>query len=398
MKEITLSVMRNNPQTEPVMRQLLDIFERQNHIRVNLQILEWNTARQEVTQYALHQQGPDVSAMATTWVADLISMNALRPFMKNDLARIGQFEEFIKPSWGSTRLQGDENVWAVPWLVDTYVIHYRRDLLEQAGIDAKVAFSSLEKLDETVGRLSHVAGSIPIQLPYSYDRFCMMHTLAAWVWGAGGEFCTPDGRKVLFDQPEALAGIRQYFRLARHLPQSARERLSMPDCEDLFRRGEAATAFGTLTFRHVEESLSTQVQENWYAAPLPGPHFVGGVDLVVWKYSRFEELALELIQFLNRSEIVSQCARAMTTSPARLSALESANNNQDPLLLAVAESTRTGRTYFPVRLWGLMEERFVAALLNISHTLLQSPDLDLDATIRQAILPVARRLNITLSS
>ena len=61
------------------MRRVLDEFERRNNIRVNLKVLAWETARQEIKGYALQQRGPDVSVMATTWVKDLIAMNALQP-------------------------------------------------------------------------------------------------------------------------------------------------------------------------------------------------------------------------------------------------------------------------------------------------------------------------------
>ena len=53
MDEITFSLMSNTEQTGPTLRKVLDEFERRNNIRVNLKVLGWETARQEIKGYAL---------------------------------------------------------------------------------------------------------------------------------------------------------------------------------------------------------------------------------------------------------------------------------------------------------------------------------------------------------
>lgn len=398
MEEITLSVMRNTQETEPVLRQVLDEFQQKHAIRVKLQMLPWETARQDVKNFAIHQHGPDVSAMGTTWVADLIAMNALQPLDQKTNQPVGKQEDFIAAAWETTRRVGEKFMYAAPWLMDTYVIHYRRDLFEQAGIDPNNAFESLAQIDETVKRVSQMRLPAPVQLPLHYDRFCLMHTLAAWVWGNGGEFCTSDGSKVLFDQPEALAGIYDYFNLSRHFSAEAHQRLAAPDCSNLFRQGESAMAFGTLSFMFSREQVPAYILENWRSAPIPGPHFAGGVNLVIWKYSLHENAALELIRYLNSPDVVTRCSQVMLTSPARLSVLESPAYLRDPILSVITRSARTGRSYYPVRLWGLIEDRFIEALLLISGRVLAGDYPDLNALIQDTIKPMARRLNLTLGS
>jgi multiple sugar transport system substrate-binding protein len=405
MEEITFSVMRNTQETETVLRQVLDRFERQHNIRVNMQVLLWENARQEVKQFAIRQRGPDVSVMATTWVADLIAMNALLP-LSDRMAGVplGRREDYIDAAWDTTHGEKDDVPFAAPWLVDTFVIHYRSDLLAKAGIDPSTAFSSLAALDETVRRLGQSGVPIPIQLPFTYDRFCTMHTLAAWVWGHGGEFCTPDGNQVLFHQPQALEGIRQFFQLARHLSAGAREQLLGANSANLFRQGQAGMAFGTLSFMHTPETIQPAVREVWAAAPLPGPHFVGGVNLVAWKYSRRERAVMELIRYLNQPEVVLQCGQAMLTSPARLAVISGPEYVKDPILNVISQSARSGRCYPPVPLWGLIEDRFTEALSVIGSSVLGAAADDgttqagTDALITQAVQGTARRLNITLES
>jgi len=397
MEEITLSLMQNTEQTGPVVRRVLDEFERRSNIRVNLKVLPWESGRQEVKNYALQQRGADVSVLGTTWVKDMVAMNVLLPLKNRQTGFIvGRQEEFIPATWETTRSGQDDIPISVPWLVDTFIIHYRRDLLEKAGIDPQTAFTSLEQVDDSVRRLSEAGIPLPIQLPFTYDRFCTLHTLASWVWAKGGEFCTPEGKRVLFDQPGALKGILEYFRLARHLSSEARQRLLRSDSAGFFRQGQAALAFGTLSFMFNRHALPPSLLENWGAAPLPGPHFVGGVNLVIWKHCRREQAAQELISYLNRPEVVLQCAQAMLISPARLDALSSEEYQQDPILRVIGESARTGRGHLPVSMWGLIEDRLCDALNTIGANVLDSPDGTADAMITQTIKATAKRLNLTL--
>ncbi len=384
MDEITFSLMSNTEQTGPTLRKVLDEFERRNNIRVNLKVLGWETARQEIKSYALQQRGPDVSVMATTWVRDLISMNALQPLKNRSTGLlVGRPEEFIPATWETTHGDSEDVAFSVPWLVDTYIIHYRRDLLEKAGLDPQSAFTSLAQLEDTVRRLNQAGEIFPIQLPYSYDRFCTLHTLAAWIWSKGGDFCTADGKRVLYDQPEALQSILEYFRLASHIKPDARQLLMRPDSVNLFRQGQAAIAFAVLTLTRDRATISPSVLENWAAAPIPGPHFVGGVNLVLWKYCRREQAAQELIRYLNKPEVVLECAKAMLTSPARLDALFSDEYLSDPILRVVGESARTGRGHLPVPMWGLIEDRLCDVLTTIGANVLDSPDGAADAMISQ---------------
>ncbi len=397
MEEITLSAMRNTDQTELALRRVLDAFEAQQRVHVNLQMLLWPEARQQIKQYALHQRGPDVSTMATTWVADLIAMNALQP-LKEPLTGAALFrqEDFIEAAWATTLDARGEQAYAAPWLADTYVIHYRRDLLKKAGLDPAAAFASLEQIDETVRALSESGAPVPIQLPYAYDRFCTLHTLAAWVWSRGGDFCTADGKQVLFDQPEALEGIRAFFRLARHLSPAAREQMAGSQSGSLFRSGQAALAFGTLSFQYDPETIRPEVLDQWGVAPLPGPHFVGGVNLVAWRYSLRRQSSLELIRFLNRPDVALHCSKAMLTSPAQLAALEGLEYQQNPTLSVISASARSGRGYPPVPLWGLIEDRFTETLAAIGEKVLKTGEVD--DLIVKTLQVVARRLNITLES
>ena len=118
---------------------------------------------------------------------------------------------------GDQRLGEPALPWAVPWWADTRVIYYRRDLWAQAGVDmTQAAFDTPEHLTQTLGQLQAAGVPIPWVVPTHQSRMTV-HNVAGWVWGAGGDFVADDGRHVVFEQPEAQAGICAYLDLARFL-------------------------------------------------------------------------------------------------------------------------------------------------------------------------------------
>ena len=156
MEKLKFSVMRHSPQMFGTLRSLLDQFTAEYHIEVELLELDWNTARDDLTRIALYQQGPDLSEIGSTWMPDLASMNALRPLQLADLPDVLKTENFNPSTWEQIRILGDSTIWAVPWLEETFVIHYRADILNDAGIDPVEAFSSHDAIDETAARLRSV--------------------------------------------------------------------------------------------------------------------------------------------------------------------------------------------------------------------------------------------------
>lgn len=397
MDELELTVQRHTPQTGEVLTELLKRFEARFRVRVKLRLLDWLEARAELDRVALRGQGPDVSEIGSTWVSELIAMNALRPFTPPELSKIGKPQEFAAASWKTVHIEGDNSIRAMPWQAETYVIHYRKDLLQQAGLDAAMAFRSHAQLDETAQRLKELGVAVPVELPLTSDRYGTLHALASWVWGQGGDFCAPDGKQVLFDRPETVNAMRSYFALLRHLSPEGRRLMQDKDGEVLFRQGHAAIAFGTIMLSQPADAIAPVVAANWGWVALPAPCFVGGSNLVIWKHTRRERAAVDLVRFLMSDDVLAQTNRAMAALPPRVAVLDSPEFADDSLRTVMAQAIKTGRSYPAFRLWGMVEERLVSALLNIGAEVLAQPDRDLGEAIEQQINPLAQRLSLTLT-
>src|SRR5260370_17937150 len=94
--ELELSIMADSPAG---IQPLLDQFESESGIRIRLRLLLWDTAWSDLVKVALYGDGPDVSEIGSTWLGDLVAMNALRPSAEAETASLERPSPFL-PSAG----------------------------------------------------------------------------------------------------------------------------------------------------------------------------------------------------------------------------------------------------------------------------------------------------------
>ena len=219
-EEIAFSIMEQRVGgVDDVLLPLLKEFEAETRIHVNLNTLTWSEGMDALLQTALHGEGPDVSEFGTTWVSSFVAMNALYPIQPADLRLIGNQNQFLPATWQSGIVEGGTQNWAIPWMVGMRVLFYRRDIFEKVGINIQSAFQTHDALYQTLETLQENGVSIPWAVP-TIPTLNTLHYVANWIWSAGGRFLSPNGQQVLFNAPESLAGLKNYFQLSRFLPST----------------------------------------------------------------------------------------------------------------------------------------------------------------------------------
>ena len=220
-----------------------------------------------------------------------------------------------------------------------------------------------------------------------------IHYIASWIWGAGGDFLSPDGTGLAFDQPQALKGCKTYFRLAHFLSPEARG-LDEAAADELFCKGEAAVL--PSGFWIPTNILATQVRENLGVAPMPGIPFVGGHQAVIWNHSRHEQSAIKLIKFLHTEE---SSKYLYPQSGLPISEEGWSNPPFDSEIYQVFKtSLQRGRSFPTVRLWGLVEKRLTDAYSDIWAQVLNEPEERLDEIVDTYLTNLANRLQLSLES
>jgi ABC-type glycerol-3-phosphate transport system substrate-binding protein len=270
------------------------------------------------------------------------------------------------------------------------MVYYRRDFLQQAGIDESTAFQTIDNFENTLKKLKangHETALAMSTLPAHVN----LQNLASWVWSSDADFFDSDGTNLAIDTPKVLDGMKAYFRLGRYLGNS---RLNQEYSDNLFEAGQAAVLVSG--YVNMAQGITNQVvRENIGLASVLGTSFVGLIDLIIWQHTLHREDALELVQFLTRIESGKFLYPAWGLSPYQ-------QGWNDELLEHPDHSTKmhaiqSGRSFPDTRLWALAEKRISDAIPQIWDAVFANPD-ESDKIVEEIITPMARRLRITFQS
>jgi multiple sugar transport system substrate-binding protein len=331
-------------------------------------------------------------------LSEFVSMSALRPFIGSEVARFGGAQQFLPSAWHSVTPAMNRTVsvmtWAVPWLADMRLIHYRQDLFEQAGLEARPAFQSPQTLLETCARLQAAGVADPIVLPSRQSRMTL-HNLAGWVWGNGGDFTSPDGKRVLFVAEQARRAVYAYFDLARYMTPEMRNRDEYQS-DAAFLSGQAAITISG-PWLHLSPDASPAIAATIRQALPPGISYLGGSHLVIWKHTRHVEPALMLVRHLNSAEAQTRLVQASGLFPTRLEVLAREPFQSDPFYQMAGQGLKTGRVFPIFSLWGLVENKLAEAFTAIWSDILLDPAADIHAIVDEHLDDTAQRLNSTLA-
>jgi multiple sugar transport system substrate-binding protein len=394
MTDIELSLMSNVYTADSLEKSLQELTS-QTGVKYHSQFLTWGNAWTELVRVALYGHGPDVSEIGTTWVGDLVGMNSLHPFSHAEIEAIGGADIFLKPAWQSGLVGQDNQVWSIPWLADTRLIYYRRDLLAKAGISEAGAFATHAAMKNTLQKLVDYGIPLPLIIPTTPSRMCLQ-VLASFVWAAGGDFIDRDGKSTLLNLAQTRTGFYQYFELGKYLVPAAYNIVDN-DSDIMYRQNEAAvTISGPWMLRF--PGTDPDVIKNTGITFPPGVPFVGGTNLVVWKHSRNQREALGLVRLLTSKKEQIFYSHSIGMLPVRQDVLSDPETANDPLYKALSLGFQRGRSFRMFHLWGLMEDRLTNVIGAIWQELLFHPESDLQSVVDKRLSALARQLDLVLSS
>lgn len=399
--EIKFSLYGDHPSPMEDPAFLLGEFQARHHVILQVSRMEREEAWPRLLEIALHGGGPDVSQIGAIWTSTLAGMNVLRPFNHHDITSLGGVGTFFAPAWQNAMLSKQTDSLAIPFTTFTYVVLYRRDLLLGNGIDEQTAFASAEAMTETVKRLQSAGVHSPLILPSGNPYRARVHNAASWVWGAGGDYMSSDERYVLFDQPEALTGLKAFFELHRFMARSDHN-LPYQECIRRFSVGDAAIIIvGSNSLPEIQRWTVGQVMDNLGVAALPGVPWVGGSNLVIWKetqmYPPKERAALEFVRFLTSSDAQVKLAVADGAIPARPESLSQVNYQPAVTGQVIDASLRRGRSYWPARIWVRLVNELARTFDNLTTDILADTTLTVEQALAKHLVPVAKRFRLMLS-
>lgn len=212
----------------------------------------------------------------------------------------------------------------VPMITETEVLYYRKDLLEQAGIEVPKTLEELEAAAAAIDEANpEIAGFVS-----RTGRSTAVTQLSGYLYSFGGEWIDDEGNSAVASD-EAIAAYEYYGSLLReHGPDNLSTDMSWPEAAAIFAQGNAAfwTDASSL-YQNVFDPEKSTVSEEVGFAPFPaGPEGSHPYNVAAWALginaaSENQDNAWKFIQWATSKEMTLEI-QAEGVPGARTSAWE----------------------------------------------------------------------------
>ncbi|WP_433087991.1 extracellular solute-binding protein [Dactylosporangium sp. CA-052675] len=336
--------------------------------------IQWSDALTRLSTATTSGEGPDVTVLGTTWVGGFSALHALRPYTEAELAAVGGKDVFAAASWSASHRLGSDEITALPWLTDVRALFYRKDVLAAAGVDPATAFTDWNAFEATLKKIKDSGSTVwPLAIG-NENNFGIIHNVAPFIWGAGGNLLDEAGDKSLLDQPPAVDGVAYYQRLVHLYDDPEAMKLTSSDVPEAFARGVGAITIDNS--QSVGDYLADPdrpgLKNGWGTAPMPAGKmgrfgFFGGSGLAILKAAKHPDAAFEWVRFLTGAQSQRRYSVSSGLWPARTEAIKGTRLESDPAYAAFRTMIEAGRMYPSIPAWIVVESIIAKDLADLWH-------------------------------
>jgi multiple sugar transport system substrate-binding protein len=287
-----------------VVAQLLPEFERAHPgIKIKVQQLPWTAAHEKLLTAFAGDATPDLCQLGNTWIPELVALNALEPLDRYVAASpVVDADDYFTGIWDTNRVDG--KLYGVPWYVDTRLMFYRRDLLRHAGFSSPPR--SWQEWTQMLAAIERQAAPDRYAILLPLNEF---EPLLALALQQGEPLLREDGRWGNFRGAGFRRALEFYLEMFQRGWAPAVASAAISNVWNEFGRGRFVFfVSGPWNIGELQRRLSSEQQDTWMTAPLPGPDgpgasIAGGSSLVVFRASRHQEMAWRLVEFLSQPAV-----------------------------------------------------------------------------------------------
>ncbi|MEE1931551.1 extracellular solute-binding protein [Streptomyces sp. TRM 70351] len=312
---------------DPTLEGLAKEFEKQNpDADVKITPIPWDAAHDKLTTAIAGGNGPDVSLIGSTWMAEMAAMNGFQA-TPDEIKP----EAFFPGQWDTTKYQ--DTAYGVPFIADTSVIYYRTDIAAKAGItkpanDWDGFYKNLEAIQKTAGKQNP-------KLRYASGLQTGFNAWLFWlpmVWQSGGDIYDPQGKKFTFDTPEVAQALEYYGKIFKNKMAPT----DKTDGQQGFHDGLIATLQQGASVGGNLHKDSPELDSKWQTMALPANKqavgLAGGSDLAVFKSSDNKDAAWKFVRFLTEAKNLASYGVGTGQLPAAPGAWSDPRMAQNPKL------------------------------------------------------------------
>lgn len=323
-------------------------------VKIHVQAIPWDTAHDKLLTAVASKNGPDVIQMGTSWMPEFVEAKALAdltPYVDEYPALAsGNFYE------GSTEtVEVDGKLYGVPWYIDTRVLYYRKDALEQVGYQNPP--KTWEELSDAALKLSKRGeGKYGITLDPNEQTLTFMFARQ------NGSELIGENEQPLFDEPE--------FTEASQYLVSFFENGSAPvdfdmDIVQAFAGEEAIVPMfisGSWMVKLIQDQMP-DADDHWGTAVLPAKRnnqsFLGGSNLTVFEYSDRKEEAVSFVAYMSKPETQLKWMEMTNSLPAAKEAWEDERLASDENLKTFGEQLQSAAPMPMITQWEKIAQTYL---------------------------------------
>lgn len=373
--QFTWWIMPNGPQPIANAQRQAEAFSQANpDIGIRVELIDWSVAYNQI-QTAL-QGGADacVTQLGTTWVSGFQPLGGLRPFTAEEIAAMGGAQAFVEASWTTTHQEGNQEIVAIPWFVDSRALAFRKDILQQLGLTKEEAFKDMAAFEATLQKVKETNPDIAPFAHTGRGDWNVIQNASMFIWNYGGDILTPDNKQAAFNSEQAVDAVTFAASLfGKGLTPPDAPEINTTQAENKVAEG---TAFATVTGPWTVGTTTApadqggwanrEVAENidfveWPAGPGGQFAFVGGSQLGIFNECASPEAAIKFVQFLTSQESIVPYSKVAGFLPARLEAQKDPAFNT-PAYQVFQAAAMKGKVPPTIAQWGGIENVMRTAL------------------------------------
>ena len=286
---------------DPTMKQMAADFHKEHPmITIKFQNVPAEQMSQKLSVQVSTNSAPDVAYVNASDTSDFASRDALVNLDdyigRSDVVKADDYVDAFK-----TFVTYNDSMWGLPLDGESTGLFYRTDLFKQAGIDSPP--KTWDEFEADAAALTK-----PDEDQYGYEVFApeAAYYWYPWLYQAGGDLLTADGKDIAFTSDEAKKAADFYVNLAKYSPPDYLNSNSY-DGRTAFAEGQVGMYMAGAWLAGTLHSEFPDIDGKWDSAPLPSGDAgckttIAGDAIVMFADTDHADAAWKWIEYLSEPD------------------------------------------------------------------------------------------------
>ncbi|GGF34265.1 sugar ABC transporter substrate-binding protein [Halobacillus andaensis] len=346
------------------LKELAEKFEEENEddIKVEVQAIPWESAHDKLLTAVASQDGPDVFQLGTTWVPEFAEAGAMLDLSEHT----DDYPEFEPDNYfegARETMQYDGQQIGIPWYVESRVLYYREDLLEEVGYDEAPA-----TWDELKDASSQLADRSEDDYGLDIDQNDQI-TPFIFAWQNGYEVSEEEAENgdFNFDGEEFVGAIEYYHSF---FDEGISQTSEGEDITKAFEKGTKPMFFSGPWMISVLNDQAPDIEGQWGTAVMPeqekGTSSIGGANFSIFHNTEKVDESLEFLSYINETETQLEWLEMSNTLPSRTEAWEDPLLQDDPMYATFGRQLEDAQPGPQIEEWDQLTQELLDSIERIN--------------------------------